>query len=179
MIIIINGWELGTDNVLHCLGVLDAGLSVQLMCSYRMALRYSWLGCSQWRSDRSWRVFWELGGCCSASTENVVLFLIRGHCWLDYFGWWASLSPAAALNCLKTPAAPLCIMHSVLKAHTHTHTLKCHYHVSVTLGLRLIHHPNNGGLVNILSMDEWRKGDLQIRQINKTSSAVCKWLHGM
>uniref|UniRef100_A0A3B4BWA3 C-type lectin domain-containing protein n=1 Tax=Pygocentrus nattereri TaxID=42514 RepID=A0A3B4BWA3_PYGNA len=29
--------------------------------------------------------------------------LPTGRCWLDVFGWWTILSPAATLRCLKTP----------------------------------------------------------------------------
>ncbi|KAI4880107.1 hypothetical protein NFI96_031691 [Prochilodus magdalenae] len=38
-----------------------------------------------------------------------------GRCWLDSFGWWTILSPAATLRC---PAALLCLFHSH-QHHTH------------------------------------------------------------
>ena len=36
-------------------------------------------------------------------------------------------------ECLKTPAALLCLIH----------TLTHHHHISVTVVLRMVHHPNN------------------------------------
>ncbi|KAL7850803.1 hypothetical protein SRHO_G00201520, partial [Serrasalmus rhombeus] len=70
--------------------------------------------------------------------------LPSGRCWLDIFGWWTVLSPAATLRCLKTPCyactanAYIYIYIYIYKyAHTHTHThTHTHAHTHTHLLLR-------------------------------------------
>lgn len=67
-----------------------------------------------------------------ASVHNFFFLLIFFFKSVLSFAWWTVHSPGATLSCLKPPATRLCVILSVQRSRTHTHTLTCYYHVSVT-----------------------------------------------